>query len=145
MTELETSRIAGLDDPRRVDCFPFAETIDISAAGVAPDEPSPCLPSATAVWYLFEPLRPGMLSVDLVGSTPHDAVLRLYTCSRAGRDRLGFIGCASPVWNGQLSLEAWVGGDRALLAQVGTSKSKVGWIVVRAELRPLAERSPYTG
>ena len=134
MTRLKTPRIARLDHPRRVDGFPFAETIDVATAGVAPDEPSPCLPSATAVWYLLEPPRQGTLTVDLVGSTPHDAVVRLYRRSRSRPDRIDFLSCASPIWNGQLSLEARVHSDDSLLAQVGTSESLFGSIVVRVEL-----------
>ncbi len=141
MPELDKPRIAGLDAPRRVDHFPFAETIDISAADAAPNEPCPCLPAATAAWYLFVPPRSGWLTVDLVGSTPHDAVLRLYNYSRVGHDPLEFIACSSPIWNGQLSLEARVNAGQALLAQVGTSESRVGWIVVRAELHAVGERT----
>ena len=135
MTRLETPSMARLDHPRRVAAFPFAETIDISEAGVTPEEPSPCLGSATAVWYLLDPPEPGTMTIDLVGSTPSDAVVRLYRCSRDARDRLEFLGCASLVWNGQLSLEAEMKSDDYLLAQVGTSESRVGSIVVRIERR----------
>lgn len=135
MAELERPALARLHRPRRVESFPFAETIDISAAAVAPDEPSPCLPSATAVWYLFAPPRDGTLTIDLAGSTPHDAVVRLYRLPDRGRRELDFLGCASPVWNGQLSLEARVGIDEALLAQIGTTESRDGKLVLRVGLR----------
>ena len=46
-----------------------------------------------------------------------------------------FLGCASPLWNAQLSLEANVEEGETLLAQVGTSESLEGRLVVRAELR----------
>ena len=39
--------------------LPFAQTIDVSERGVRPDEPSPCLPTATSVWYVLYPPDPG--------------------------------------------------------------------------------------
>lgn len=134
MTRLEKPRMARLDQPRCVATFPFAETIDISDAGVSPDEPSPCLASATAVWYLLDPPSPGTVTIDLAGSTQPDAVVRLYRRSRDGRDSLEFLGCASPVWNGQLSLDALTQPGDAVLAQVGTSESHAGTLVIRIEL-----------
>jgi hypothetical protein len=46
-----------------------------------------------------------------------------------------FLGCASPIWNAQLSLQSRVEEGETLLAQVGTSESIDGRLVVRAELR----------
>ena len=135
MTRLETPSMARLDQPRRVATFPFAETIDISDARASPDDPSPCLASATAVWYLLHPNEPGTLTVDLAGSTPHDAVVRLYRRSLDGHNSLEFLGCASPIWNGQLSLDALIQSGGVILAQVGTAKSHAGTLVIRIELR----------
>ena len=99
-----------------------------------PDEPSPCLSTATSVWYELHPARSGRLVLDLAGSTPLDPVVRLYR--RTGHSSsLTFIGCASPVWNAQLSLEVPVSEGETVLAQVGTSESLEGRLVVRAGLR----------
>jgi hypothetical protein len=113
--------------------FPFAHTIDVADLSSSSEEPSPCLPSATAVWYELRPGRSGTLVVDLAGSTPIDPVVRLYRSRNATSPR--FLGCASPLWNAQLSLEANVEEGETLLAQVGTSESLEGRLVVRAELR----------
>lgn len=134
MTELGQPAEARLDAPCRIQGLPFAETIDVAAAGADAAEPSPCLPTATSVWYQIRPEHAGMLAIDLGGSTPLDAVVRLYRPARATPGALEFVGCASPVWNGQLSLEVPVQRNDLLLAQVGTSESHRGRIVVRAEL-----------
>jgi hypothetical protein len=134
MTRLEATQSARLDDPVPRTSFPFADTIDVSGMTLGPDEPSPCLPTASSVWYVLRAPHPGRLVVDLAGSTPLDPVVRLYR--RTGQSStLTFIGCASPVWNAQLSLEVPVDDGESLLAQVGTSESLVGRLVVRAELR----------
>jgi hypothetical protein len=114
--------------------FPFAHTIDVADLSSSSDEPSPCLPSATAVWYALCTGRSGTLVVDLAGSTPLDPVVRLYRAQN-GTAAPRFVGCASPLWNAQLSLEATVEEGETLLAQVGTSESLEGRLVVRAELR----------
>src|SRR4051794_36525634 len=125
-----------LDHARVIGALPFAETIDISRAVPAAGEPSPCVRSARSVWYRLEARSVGTLLVDLAGSTPHDAVVRLYR-RRGGTTAkaLEFVGCASPVWNGSLALEAPVRAGDALLVQIGTSRSRIGRIAVRVELR----------
>ena len=133
MTSVDTPGAARLNRPRPIRSFPFAETIDVTAAFATPDEPSPCLPSATAVWYTLGPLGSGTLIVDLAGSTPYDAIVRVYRSIHTRSEKPEFIGCASPVWNGQLALEVPVRCNDALLAQIGTSESRGGTIVVRAE------------
>ena len=135
MTEPEKPTRGRCDHPYRVDNFPFAATIDVAGTAATPAEPSPCLPTATATWYLLAPPGPASLTVDLTGSTPYDAVVRLYRQRRPERSELEFLGCASLIWNGQLTLEARVGIDEAILAQVGTSESCDGTLVIRAELR----------
>ena len=86
MTELEKSATGRCDHPYRVDSFPFATTLDVARATAPPDEPSPCLPTAAATWYLLAPPGPASLTVDLAGSTPYDAVVRpnLMAASREG-------------------------------------------------------------
>lgn len=138
MTRLETARSGRLEDPVPMTSFPFAHTIDVADLSSRLDEPSPCLPSATAVWYALRPDRRGRLVVDLAGSTPIDAIVRLYRSGNAMPPR--FVGCASPLWNAQLSIEATVEEGETLLAQVGTSESLEGRLVVRAELRADAGR-----
>ena len=135
MSELAAPAEARLDHPRAIEAFPLAETIDVAAAHIAAGEPSPCIPTVRAVWYVLSPDRAGTLVVDLTGSTVQDAVVRLYRRVKQVPTELEFVGCASPVWNGQLGLEARVHGGEMLLAQIGTSSSTSGRLVVRAELR----------
>jgi len=132
---LEQKASGRLVRPLPVTSFPFVATVDVEEATAEPDEPSPCLPTSTSVWYSLRPGRPGALVVDLAGSTPLDPVVRLYRQAGGHPATLVFLGCASPVWNAQSSLEAYVGRDETLLAQIGTSESTGGRLVVRMVLR----------
>ena len=135
MTRLEALQSGRLDDPVPMTSFPFAHTIDVSDAVSGSDEPSPCLPTARSVWFALHPPSAGRLVVDLAGSTPLDPVVRLYRQTGSDPSTSMFLGCASPLWNAQLSLEVPVVAGETLLAQVGTSESFEGRLVVRAELR----------
>ena len=132
MTRLDESTLGRLADPLPVTTFPYVDTIDVEDATFDPDEPSPCLPTAVSVWYAVAPTQSGRLVLDLAGSTPLDPLVRLYR--RLGNHPLVFLGCASPMWNAQLSLELPVDESETVLAQVGTSESLEGRLVVRAEL-----------
>lgn len=134
MTQLETTQPGTLEEPVPIPSLPFAQTIDVSGRSARPDEPSPCLPSATSVWYALRPVATGRLVVDLTGSTPLDPVVRAYRVplSRGGPT---FLGCAGPLWNAQLALEVAVTDADVLLVQVGTSESREGRLVLRVELR----------
>ncbi|HEX3289777.1 MAG TPA: hypothetical protein VHR46_00185 [Gaiella sp.] len=134
MTRLEALQSGRLTDPVPMTSFPFAHTIDLSDVASDPREPSPCLPTARSVWFALHPPMPGTLLVDLAGSTPLDPLVRLYR--QVGRDPAAsiFLGCASPVWNAQLWLAIPVELGDVVLAQVGTSESVEGRLVVRAEL-----------
>ena len=112
--------------------MPFVDAIDIDSAGLDPDEPSPCIPTAACIWYRLDPPSSGRLLIDLAGSTPRDPLVRLYR--EAPRGRAVFLGCASPVWNGQLVLESDVNADATYAIQLGTSESLSGRVVVRVEL-----------
>ena len=72
--------------------------------------------------------------IDLAGSTPLDPLVRLYRRVGKHPGTLVFLGCSSPVWNGNLVLEADVRAGETYAAQVGTSASREGRIVLRAEL-----------
>jgi hypothetical protein len=135
MTRLQALQSGRLDDPVQMTSFPFAHTIDLSDTTSDRDEPSPCLPTARSVWFALLPPSAGTLVVDLAGSTPLDPLVRLYR--QIGTHPAGcvFLGCASPLWNAQTSLGARVEEGETLLAQVGTSESVEGRLVVRAELR----------
>lgn len=135
MTQLETTELGTLEEPVPIPSLPFAQTIDVSQRSSRPGEPSPCLPSATSVWYAVHPAGLGRLVVDLTGSTPLDPVVRAYRSTPPPRGEPTFLGCASPVWNAQLALEVPVGETDGLLVQVGTSESRDGRLVVRIELR----------
>jgi len=135
MTRLEALQSGRLEDPVPMTSFPFAHTIDLADAGCDPEEPSPCLPTARSVWYALRPPTAGRLVVDLAGSTPLDPVVRLYRQIGINPAASIFLGCASPLWNAQLSLEVLVEDCETVLAQVGTSESVDGRLVVRAEFR----------
>ena len=133
MTRLDASTLGRLQEPLPVTTFPYVDSIEVEDATFDPDEPSPCLPTAVSVWYELAPARSGRLVLDLAGSTPLDPLVRIYR--QDGARPLVFLGCASPVWNAQLSLEVAVSEGESLLAQVGTSESREGRLVLRAELR----------
>ena len=135
MTQLETTDVGTLGEPVPIPSLPFAQTIDLSERGARPGEPSPCLPSATSVWYSIRPGIAGKLIVDLAGSTPLDPVVRVYRSASVSPGDPTFLGCASPVWNAQLALDVPIAESDVLLVQVGTSESRDGRLVVRVELR----------
>ena len=135
MTQLETTELGTLGEPVPIPSLPFAQTIDVSGRTAKAGEPSPCLPSATSVWYSVRPGSAGRLVVDLAGSTPLDPVVRVYRAPSLSRGEPTFLGCSSPVWNAQLVLEVPIAEDDLLLVQVGTSASRDGRLVVRVEQR----------
>jgi len=135
MTQLETTKLGTLEVPVPIPSLPFAQTIDVSGRPARPNEPSPCMPSATSVWYALPPGLAGTVVVDLAGSTPQDSVVRVYRAAQATSGSPTFLGCASPVWNARLALEVPVAADDVVLAQVGTSESRDGRLVVRVEVR----------
>ena len=135
MTQLETTELGTLGEPVPIPSLPFAQTIDVSERTARADEPSPCLPSATSVWYSVRPGSAGRLVVDLAGSTPLDPVVRVYRSASLSPGEPTFLGCASPVWNAQLALDVPIAESDVLLVQVGTSESRDGRLVVRVEVR----------
>jgi hypothetical protein len=135
MTQLETTQLGTLEEPVPIPSLPFAQTIDLSERGARPGEPSPCLPSATSIWYSIRPAIAGKLMVDLAGSTPLDPVVRVYRSAPHSRGEPTFLGCASPAWNAQLALDVPVVETDIILVQVGTSESRDGRLVVRVEHR----------
>ena len=134
MTQLETTQLGTLEEPVPIPSLPFAQTIDLSERGARPGEPSPCLPSATSVWYSIRPGVAGKLIVDLAGSTPLDPVVRVYRSGPHSRGAPTFLGCASPVWNAQLALDVPVVETDVILVQVGTTESRDGRLVARMSL-----------
>ena len=135
MTQLETTELGTLEEPVPIPSLPFAQTIDVSGRTARPDEPSPCLPSAASVWYALPTGLIGALVVDLTGSTLPDPVVRVYRVTGPTSGWPTFLGCASPVWNARLALEVPVVADDIVLAQVGTSESRDGRLVMRVEVR----------
>jgi hypothetical protein len=134
MTRLDETTLGRLRRPFPIATLPYVDAIDVEGCLVDTDEPSPCLPTAAAVWYAVDTIRAGRLVVDLAGSTPLDPVVRLYR--QVGRDGANpiFLGCASPVWNATLGLTTDVPAGETYLLQVGTSESTGGRVVVRVEL-----------
>src|SRR5262245_13519896 len=134
MTRLDETTLGRLDDPFPITSLPFVDTLDVEGCAAACGEPSPCLPTATAAWYVVQPTRPGKLAIDLAGSTPLDPLVRLYRRVGDGSARPVFLGCASPVWNATLSLATQVVAGDSYLVQVGTSESTEGRVVLRVGL-----------
>jgi hypothetical protein len=134
MTRVDETTLGRLQRPIPIATLPFVDTIDVEGCAVGFDEPSPCLPTATAVWYVVNPTRAGSLVIDLAGSTPLDPLVRLYRQVGSHSATRVFLGCASPVWNATLSLATDVSPGHAYLVQVGTSESANGRVVVRVEL-----------
>ena len=104
MTRLDASTLGRLQEPLPVTTFPYVDSIEVEDATFDPDEPSPCFPTAVSVWY-------GSLRRGRAGSCSISPGARRSTRSSAstggrGASPLVFLGCASPVWNAQLSLEA---------------------------------------
>jgi hypothetical protein len=137
LTRMKAVSRGRLGRPLEIASVPFVDTVDVDSAGLDPDEPSPCIPTAACVWYRLDAPSGGRLLIDLAGSTPRDPLVRLFREIRGSR--AVFLGCASPVWNGQLVLASDVGSDMTYAIQVGTSESRSGRIVLRVELqeRPL--------
>ena len=135
MTQLETTELGTLGEPVPIPSLPFAQTIDVSERTARADEPSPCLPSATSVWYSVRPGNASRLVVDLTGSTPLDPVVRVYRSASLSPGEPTFLGCASPVWNAQLALDVPTWTRRTSLSAIGTSESRDGRLVVRVEVR----------
>jgi hypothetical protein len=134
MTRLDETTLGRLKRPLPIATLPFVDTIDVDGGVAGPEEPSPCLPTATAAWYVVHPTRAGRLVIDLAGSTPRDPLVRLYRRVGSGATTLAFLGCASPVWNATRLLATDVSPDRTYLVQVGTSESTSGRIVMRVGL-----------
>jgi hypothetical protein len=130
-TAQESGRLA---QPIPVSNFPFVTAIEVEDVPARPDEPSPCLPTAAALFFELRPVSRGRVVVDLAGSTPVDPLVRLYRRVGSHPATLVFLGCASPVWNAQLSLTVEAEPGDTLLAQVGTSESHDGRLVARIEL-----------
>ena len=101
-TAQESGRLAR---PIPVSTFPFVTTIEVEDASARPEEPSPCLPTAAALFFELRPVSRGRVVVDLAGSTPVDPLVRLYRRVGSHPATLVFLGCASPVWNAQLALD----------------------------------------
>ena len=135
MTRLVHPGLGRGQNPLPIESFPFVGAMDVDEVRSDPDEPSPCLPTASSCWLEVRPDRPGTLLVDLAGSTPLDPLVRLYRRVGSRPGTLVFLGCASPVWNGNLVLEADVRAGETYAVQVGTSESRSGRVVLRAELR----------
>ena len=125
------STLGRLARPIPVSTFPFVTTIDVEDAPFAPDEPSPCLPTARSSYALARPVAAGSWSTSRGARRSIRS-----SASTAGREppaTLVFLGCASPVWNAQLALTVDEG--ETLLAQIGTSESHDGRLVARVELQ----------
>jgi hypothetical protein len=84
--------------------LPFSDTVDNSQASTEPGEPIYCLYTPRTVWYAITPSSSGLLRADMAGTSFFDPVLRVFRQNGSDISGLGFLGCASPYWNGQSSL-----------------------------------------
>ena len=87
----------------------------------------------------FDPARAAASSVDLAGSTPVDPLVRLYRRVETIAT-LVFLGCASPVWNAQLSLTVEASQATRCSPRSARPKSHDGRLVARIELLGRPER-----
>lgn len=60
---------------------PYSDTLDVSRATPAEDDPTDCFGNAASVWYAFTPSESGTLDISTAGSD-YDPALGVYTGSR---------------------------------------------------------------
>jgi hypothetical protein len=60
---------------------PYSDTLDVSGATPASDDPADCYGSDASVWYAFTPTESGLLDISTDGSD-YDTALGVYTGSR---------------------------------------------------------------
>jgi hypothetical protein len=60
---------------------PYGDTLDVSRATAAADDPTDCFGNAASVWYAYTPTESGLLDISTEGSD-YDTALSVYTGSR---------------------------------------------------------------
>lgn len=87
-----------------ISTLPFTSTVDITEAGIEPNEPQSCLPTDRSVWYSFTPSQTMSVRITRGGSTVFSN-LSVYSSTGPTLSDLSFYGC--PIFNpAPLVLEA---------------------------------------
>jgi hypothetical protein len=94
---------------------PFSDTLDVSRATAAPDDPEDCYGSAASVWYAFTPSVSGTLDISTAGSN-YDTALGVYTGSRGALSPVACNDDADGALTSHVSLEATAGVTYHILA-----------------------------
>ena len=69
------------DAATQIGSTPYANTLDVSRATAAADDPTDCFGNASSVWYAYTPTVSGLLDISTAGSD-YDTALGVYTGSR---------------------------------------------------------------
>jgi hypothetical protein len=73
------------DAATQIGSTPYANTLDVSRATAAADDPTDCFGNASSVWYAYTPTESGLLDISTAGSD-YDTALGVYTGSRGALD-----------------------------------------------------------
>ncbi len=74
---------------------PFSATVDITDAGIEPEEPQNCYFMNATVWYSFTPSESMVLRANTLGSSINSNVT-IYSSSGPGFSDLQFLSCSGP-------------------------------------------------
>ena len=120
--------------PIPVTTFPFVTTIEVEDASARPDEPSPCLPTAAALFFELRPERHGPLVVDLVRQHARRPARASLSPDREPSRHARVPRLREPDLERAAVPAVDVEAGDTLLVQVGTSESLDGRLVARFEL-----------
>jgi hypothetical protein len=76
-----------LINAKEITSLPFNDTLDVSGAGIEPNEPQQCFNNQNTVWYSFTPLETMSVNVNA------NLNVSVYSSSGSGIDNLSFQGC----------------------------------------------------
>jgi hypothetical protein len=116
-----------------VTSMPYSDTLDVSRATAAEDDPTDCFGNAASVWYAFTPSESGTLDISTAGSD-YDTALGVYTGSRGA---LSPLACNDDTdgLTSYVSIEATEGVTYYVLA-VAAWSSTPGTLQLSASLTP---------
>lgn len=84
---------------------PFNATVDITDAGIEPDEPQNCSFMFATAWYYFTPSETMVLRANTLGSSINGTV-NIYSSSGPGFSDLQFLSCSGPGGSPSFQAEA---------------------------------------
>ena len=80
-------------DAISADALPFSHSADNTEAGNEPDEQQWCSSISSTVWYKFTATSPGLIKIDMAGTTFAGTMLNMYRDNGTGLAALSFLGC----------------------------------------------------